>query len=241
MGEGIIELQKASVGYTGERVATLFDVTLTARAGEMIVIVGPNGAGKTTLLEAVNGILPLTAGEVRVFGQRMTAARHDLRRDIAYLPQELFFPPETPFLTRDVVHAARFGLLRPFRFPREHDCQLVNRALAAVGMQGAASRPVGRLSGGQQRKVLLARALAQRARLLLLDEPTVNLDPQAKADVCRLVLEVRKELGAAALVVTHEADLLLEEADRVITLVQGRLESDEERPPLPRHARVGGR
>ncbi len=223
MGDPVVAFHGASVGYAGERVATLHGVDLTIREGEMAAVVGPNGAGKTTLLEAANGLLPLTAGEVRVFGQKMTPARDDLRTAIAYLPQDLFFPPETPFITRDVVHASRFGNLGAFRFPRDTDRRIVTEALAAVGMLQVAGRPVGRLSGGQQRKVLLARALAQEARLLLLDEPTVNLDPKAKDEVCRLVLNVRRELGATALVVTHEADTLLAEADRVITIVEGRL------------------
>lgn len=223
MGDAVVELHCASVGYTGERIATLHSVDLSVRYGEMIALVGPNGAGKTTLLEAVNGLLPLTAGEARVFGQRMTPRRHDLRREIAYLPQDLFFPPETPFLTVDVVHSSRFGRLGAFRFPSAADQRIVNDALAAVGMREAAKRPVGRLSGGQQRKVLLARALTQQARLLLLDEPTVNLDPRAKDEVCQLVLKVRRELGATALIVTHEADMLLQEADRVVKIVEGRL------------------
>jgi len=229
----VVELHNASVSYSGERVATLLNVDLSISHGEMTLVVGPNGAGKTTLLEAINGLLPLTGGTARVFGERMTPSRDDLRCHIAYLPQELFFDPETPFLTQDVVCAARFALIRLFRFPSPADRRYVHEALDAVGMNTAAKRPVGRLSGGQQRKVLLARALAQRARLLLLDEPTVNLDPQAKKEICQLVKQVQSELAATAMVVSHEAEHLLEDANRVVTLDQGRVVSD--------HAPVGGR
>ncbi len=241
MEDWVVQLCNASVAYSGERVATLLNVDLSVPPGETAIVVGPNGAGKTTLLEAINGLLPLTGGTAWVFGQRMSPARDDLRCRIAYLPQELFFDPETPFLTQDVVYAARFALIRPFHFPSATDRRHVHEALDAVGMRHTAKRPVGRLSGGQQRKVLLARALAQRARLLLLDEPTVNLDPQAKDEVCRLVKEVRAELAATALVVSHEAELLLEDADRVLTLAEGRVVANEQPASASGHAPVGGR
>jgi len=232
----VIDLREVSVGYEGERAATLRGVTVSVERGRLVAVTGPNGAGKTTLLEVVNGLLPVIAGTVRVFGDRMTTRSHRLRRRIAYLPQELFFPPETPFLAVDVVRTARAAAIRPFHPMRAEDRLAVAAALAAVGMERAARRPIGRLSGGQQRRILLARAWAQKAELLLLDEPTSNLDPSAKDEVVRCILGVRRELGATALVVTHDAGPLTEASDRTLRLDAGRIVGDRARGAVP----VGG-
>jgi ABC-type Mn2+/Zn2+ transport system ATPase subunit len=142
------------------------------------------------------------------------------------MAQELFFDPATPFLVKDVVIAAVYGRIGWLRWPSRADRDRVQDAMATVGIESLARRPVGRLSGGQQRKVLLARALAQDARLVLLDEPTANLDPDAKLDVARIVRAVEHELNATALVVSHEGGPLLEDAGRLIRLEAGRITHD---------------
>jgi ABC-type Mn2+/Zn2+ transport system ATPase subunit len=181
MDDPVVSLIDVRAVYEGERHATLNGLSLAVAQGEQVAITGPNGAGKTTILEVINGLLPMTSGSVRVFGQPVTSGSHRLRSEIAYVPQNLFFDPETPFIVRDVVLAARFGRIGRWRLPGTRDRDIVHAALTAIEISAWAGRPVGRLSGGQQRKVLLARALAQEARLLLLDEPTANLDPKAKA------------------------------------------------------------
>jgi len=225
----VIRLSRVEASYEGERSATLRDIDLSVGRGELLAIVGPNGAGKTTLLDVIDGLLPVTRGDVRVFGAAMGPRSHRLRRRIGYLPQDLFFPPSTPYLVYDVVLMARFGKLPPFRFVRRADREAVADALAAVGLSELAPRPIGRLSGGQQRKALLARALAQRASILLLDEPTANLDPEARADVERLVVALKEELSSTALVVSHEAGYLRDRAGRIITIEEGRIVSDRVR------------
>jgi len=222
MGD-VVSLVNVRATYEGERHATLAGVTLSVSPGEQLAITGPNGAGKTTILEVINGLLPITAGTVRALGQEVTVASHRLRARIAYVPQNLFFPPDTPFLVRDVVLAARFGGTRTWGLFTTADRCHVDHALAAVGISDLERRPVGRLSGGQQRKTLLARALAQEVALLLLDEPTANLDPEAKQEVAGLVAIVRQELGAAAVVVSHESGLLLDASDRAVTIESGRI------------------
>ena len=223
----VVSLRNVSASYEGERHAALHDVTLDVRAGEQVGIVGPNGAGKTTLLEVVNGLLPFVSGTVEVHGQPVSRGSHRLRARIGYVPQETAFPPDTPFLVFDAVLAARFGLSGRLGWPTSADRAATQSAVAAVGIDELSRRPVGRLSGGQQRKVLLARALAQGASLLLLDEPTANLDPESKSEVARLIQAVRRDLGATALVVTHEDGGLLRAADRVVTLVAGRIVAEE--------------
>ncbi len=221
--DDVVSLVDVRATYEGERHATLAGVTLSVSSGERLAITGPNGAGKTTILEVINGLLPIGSGTVRTLGREVTSASHRLRAQIAYVPQNLFFPPDTPFLVCDVVLTARFGGASRWRFFTAADQDCVEGALLAVGIADLKGRPVGRLSGGQQRKVLLARALAQEAKLLLLDEPTANLDPEAKREVAELVALVQRDLGAAAVVVSHEVGPLLDGSDRVVTVEAGRI------------------
>lgn len=226
MGTTTIELTNVCAIYEGERIPTLHDITLTVEEGELVAIVGPNGAGKTTLLEVVNGLLPITTGEVTVLGELVCSSSHRLRQEIAYLPQDLFFGPSTPFLVKDVVLMSRFAKMGAFRLPSKTDRALVTEAMRAVGILDLVGRSIGRLSGGQQRKVLLARVLAKRPRVFLLDEPTTNLDPESKEEISRLVLRIQRDLSLSTLVVSHESGPLLEEANRVLHLARGRLTSE---------------
>jgi len=221
-----IELVNVTAVYEGERIPALHGISLAVEPGELVGVIGPNGAGKTTLLEVINGLLPITKGTVRVLGEPVSPSSHNLRQQIAYLPQDLFFDPSTPFLSRDVALMGRFAVIGVFRFPSKADHALVTEAMAAVGIGDLAARPIGRLSGGQQRKVLLARVLAKRPQILLLDEPTANLDPESKEEISHLVLQIRHELSLATLTVSHESGPLLDRADRVLTIERGRLVSD---------------
>lgn len=223
MGTGVVELRAVTATYEGEHIPALHGIDLAVNAGHLVAIVGPNGSGKTTLLEVVNGLLPITAGTVRVLGEPVSPGSHRLRRRIAYLPQDLFFEPQTPFLTRDVVLMGRYATVGALRLPGPEDRRLAAEAMTAMGVAGFAARPIGRLSGGQQRKVLLARVLARRPEVLLLDEPMTNLDPQSKEELAELILRVQEDLSPTTLLVSHEATALLEAADRVLTLVAGRI------------------
>ncbi|MCR4391667.1 MAG: metal ABC transporter ATP-binding protein [Candidatus Acetothermia bacterium] len=221
MGEPALELRDVAAAYAGADRPAIIGVSLTLGQGELGVVVGPNGAGKTTLLEVILGLLPYQAGSVRVFGAEVRAAGPALRRRVAYLPQDLVFPPDTPYLTRDVVMMGRFGRLRPWqRLPRR-DQERAREALTAFGLADKAGWPIGHLSGGQQRKALLARAFAKEAALLLLDEPFSSLDPAARADLAQAILALRGE-GMTVLAVLHE-DVLLSEADRAFLMREGKL------------------
>ncbi len=223
MDDRPIELTNVSAIYTGESLPALHGINLTIEQGEITAIVGPNGAGKTTLLEVINGLLPITSGRVRVLGETVNPGSHRLRQQIAYLPQDLAFDPVTPFLARDVVLMGRFAQLGPFRLPRRDDRVAISRAMTSVGVDGLSHRPIGRLSGGQQRKVLLARVLARHPRILLLDEPMANLDPESKGDISRLILRIHEELSLSTLFVSHEPGPLLDSADRIVTIAAGRI------------------
>ena len=221
----LLEVNGLTMHFGG--LTALDAVDFQVAPGEIVALIGPNGAGKTTLLEVINGLLPSRRGTVLVFGEPMDRCGHRVRPRIATMQQELFFDVRTPFLVKDVVAAARFGRIGLFRWPTRPDRRRTQMALEAVGVSDLARRPIGRLSGGQQRKVLLARALAQEAELLLLDEPTANLDPEAKNEVAAIVGDVEQELGATTVVVSHEEGALLDGANRWIRIEAGRITRDE--------------
>lgn len=226
---GAIELEGVSAGYAGADRPAIAGVTFSLDQGELGVIMGPNGAGKTTVLEVILGLLPYQAGSARVFGEEVKGAGPRLRRRLAYLPQDLFFPPDTPYLTRDVVLMGRYGLHRPWRRLPRGEKELARSALRAFGLADKAGWPIGHLSGGQQRKALLARAFIKGAKVLLLDEPFASLDPESREDLARAVLRLRDQ-GMTILAVLHE-DVLLSQADRAFLMRGGHL---EELPQVPR-------
>ncbi|MBU1050308.1 ATP-binding cassette domain-containing protein [Candidatus Bipolaricaulota bacterium] len=235
MDEPIVFLNAVSTTYEGEFVPALSHITLCLRAGDRLAVVGPNGAGKTTLLEVVNGLLPATKGQVHVFGQSIARHGHRLRARIAYMAQDMFFDASTPFLAQDVVASVQYGQIGVFHWPSRADKQRVCEALEAVDVIHLRRRPIGRLSGGQQRKILLARALAQGARLLLLDEPTANLDPEAKLDVARIVCDVEDRLDASTIVVSHEGGPLLDDAQRLARIEAGTITHEGPMDALRQH------
>lgn len=175
----------------------LHDISLSVAPGEIVTILGPNGSGKSTLLRALLGIVPVAEG-------RITRAA-DLR--IGYVPQRLALDRTMPITVR------RF-LSLPQRVPDA----VAKEALARVGMAGHGGQQMTALSGGQLQRVLLARALLGRPQLLMLDEPTQGLDQPGEAAFYRLVEEVRRETGAAVLMVSHDLHVVMAASDRVICL-----------------------
>jgi iron complex transport system ATP-binding protein len=176
-------------------------------AGELVVIVGPNGAGKTTLLRAIAGLIVPRAGEIRCLGRDPAKVdRRTIARDLAYLPQqyELAFP----FVVEEVVLLGRYARQRGLGLASEDDLVAARAAMAACDITALADRRFDTLSGGEARRAILAQALCQGARCLLLDEPTAGLDP-AHARAVFGMLRAQCDAGAAAVVVTHDLDLAL--------------------------------
>ena len=143
MGVNAIELKEVSAAYAGADRPAISGVSLTLKRGELGVMVGPNGAGKTTILEVILGLLAYQAGSVKVLGEEVREAGAQLRRRLAYLPQDLFFPPDTPYLTRDVVVMGRFGLYRPWRRLPRQEKELALSALATFGLPTGRAGPSG--------------------------------------------------------------------------------------------------
>lgn len=221
MGGKAVELVGVAAAYAGADRPAIRGVTFSVGRGEFAALVGPNGAGKTTVLEVILGLLPYQAGTVRVFGEEVRRAGRRLRLAMAYLPQALAFPPDTPFLARDVVLMGRFGRYPPWRRLPRAERERAERALAEMGLSHKAGWPVGHLSGGEQRRLLLARALAKGAELFLLDEPLSHLDPEARADLAARIRALRAR-GLTLISVFHEEDLL-SEVDRAFLVREGQL------------------
>lgn len=200
-------------------VRALDSVSLTAAAGEITVLLGPNGSGKSTLLESLLGLVTPTAGTVRVLGQPVRKALRSGR--VAAVPQKDAIDERFPITAAEVVMQGRRRFTGPWRRPSATDRDAVAAALTRVGLDAVASRGIGELSGGQRRRVLLARCLAQEADLLLLDEPFNGMDAGSE----EVYIDVLRELTAAgrtALISTHHLTTVDRLADSV-ALLNGRL------------------
>ena len=212
-----------SCGYRGRQV--LHDVDLTVEPGELLALVGPNGAGKTTLFRALSGELSATAGRATIDwnGKSREAARLSLRERARRIARVL--QGETPAwaaTVREYVAAGLFAGLGWFGTPGLSERKAVDRALERAGATEYAERPVTELSGGEFRRVLIARALAQGAEALLLDEPAAELDLAGQMAVLGLLRDLAAQ-GAAVAFSVHDLNLAALAADRVAALADGRL------------------
>lgn len=204
--------------------AVLDGVDLTLRGGELVLLAGRNGAGKSTLLRALIGAQAPTAGAVQLGDRALSAWTGDERaRQIAFVPQAIETPFE--FSGRELVTMGRHPH-RPRRAPlAAADRDAIAQALAAVDAEAFADRPVTTLSGGEQRRIAVARALATQAPLLLLDEPTNCLDLEHALQLTALLQRLR-DRGTGVLVASHDLNLLAPACDRVVVLHRGRVAAD---------------
>ncbi|GAA4837264.1 hypothetical protein GCM10023221_13210 [Luteimicrobium xylanilyticum] len=214
-----IEARGVTVALAGRDVVQ--DVDLVAAHGEVLGLVGPNGAGKSTLLRALSGAVPTSAGHVLVDGDDLAGLPvREVARRVAVVPQDTVVPADLPVL--DVVLLGRYAHRRRLARATEADDDVALAALRTVGLEPLARRSVARLSGGERQLVHLARALAQQARTLLLDEPTAALDVSHQLRVLRLVRNLA-DGGTAVVVVLHDLDQAARWCDRIAILDRGRL------------------
>lgn len=195
----------------------LRDATFAIPRGSIAALVGVNGAGKSTLFKAIMGFVPVARGEIGVLGRSVRQALH--AGLIAYVPQAEEVDWTFPVLVEDVVMMGRYGRMGFLRIPRAADHAAVEQALSRVGMTDYRKRQIGELSGGQRKRVFLARALAQDGQVILLDEPFTGVDVQTEEAITRLLRELRDE-GRVMLVSTHNLGSVPEFCDHTV-LVKG--------------------
>jgi len=221
MGElKALKISGLSVSY-GTRLA-LQDISLEVPRGQVLALIGPNGAGKSTLIRAASGILPIQAGSIRTNGDEFTALPPMQRaRYMAVVPQSVSLPPA--FTVWETVLMGRTPYLNFLGQTSAADEAIVRGALRRVDAFEFADRRVGELSGGEQQRILLARALAQSTPILLLDEPTAHLDMQYQVSLMQTVSHLAHTDDLAVLVALHDLNLAARYADRVALLVDGEL------------------
>jgi iron complex transport system ATP-binding protein len=215
----LLRFEGVVAGY-GQR-TVLHGVDLVVGAGEVVGLIGPNGAGKSTLVGVASKVVAITAGEVWVDDRAPGSLRtRALARRLAVVPQAAQLPEG--FLVAEVVRMGRTPHLQPWRGPRQVDEDEVERAMRATGVWQLADRPVEQLSGGERQRVVLARALAQRPAVLLLDEPTSHLDLRYQAEVLTAAKAAAAQ-GVGVLLVAHDLNLAARVCDRVVLLTDGRV------------------
>lgn len=206
----ILQVHKLSVRYNGR--AALEDVTFHLHAGERVAVVGPNGAGKSTLFKVVAGVLAPTSGTVTISGSGPAA-----HVCIGYVPQRSHVDWNFPVSVADVVMMGRSAVLGAFRWPTKRDWDFVRGALDTVELSDLRTRQISELSGGQQQRMFIARALAQEAELMLMDEPLTGLDMPAQEGILNLLDKLQKQY-VTVMVATHDLDQAEKYFDRVMLL-----------------------
>ncbi len=218
-----VDVDRLSFAYNGNQV--LNDVSLRLASGEMAAIIGPNGAGKTTLMACVNGLLNDHEGLVNISGRSVRSMRpRDVARMVGAVPQEFQIP--FAYRVREIVSLGRAPYLGRFGALDEADERAVDHALAATDVEALQGREYNALSGGERQRVVIALALAQEPRILLLDEPTAHLDLSHRVELLRLVAAVNSDRGVTVLAALHDIDLAATAFPRVIVLSDGRIVAD---------------
>ncbi len=213
----VICLHDVCVAY--QETVALHDVNIAIQRGDFLGILGPNGSGKTTMLKTMLGVVKPFRGLVHLVGKdRRTINRRDFLARVGYIPQKMVIDPHFPALVKDVVAMGLYGKTGFFGRMSKQDKESVREALVKVGVDGLEDRPIGHLSGGQQQKVIVARALANNPEILLLDEPTANLDFKAARSVVDLIDKLHKETKMTVVLVSHSLPFLKQYANRVVVV-----------------------
>jgi len=206
----ILDVRKISARYNGR--FALENVSFHLHVGERIAVVGPNGAGKSTLFKVVAGVMPPVSGEVNIYGS--TPRGHVC---IAYIPQRSQVDWDFPVNVADVVMMGRIAKLGLLGWPKKRDWKLVHEALETVNLTDLANRQIGELSGGQQQRMFIARALAQEAELMLMDEPLSGLDTPSQESILSLLDELKRQ-NVTVMVATHDLEQAAQYFDRIMLL-----------------------
>lgn len=218
-----LQVQRVSFSYLNGLV--LHNINLFVNAGEMVGLIGPNGSGKTTLIKLASGILKPKEGEISLDGSSLSQlSRKAIARSVAVVPQQFHIP--FAFTVNEVATLGRIPFLRAFAGESKVDRQLVANALELVGITELKERRFDELSGGERQKVILAMALAQQPKLLLLDEPIVHLDIAHQIEILELIRRLNVEQGLTVIGAMHDLNLAALYFDRLIMLKEGRVSAD---------------
>jgi len=228
MSTPVIEVRGGGVALSGRPI--LRDIDLTVAAGEVVALLGANGSGKTTLVRTLLGLLPVSHGDVRLYGAPL-ADFGDWSR-IGYVPQHSTITQGVPSTVREVVAAGRLARRRPFRPATRADREAVREALETVGLTDRAGQQVTALSGGQQQRVLIARTLAGDPDLLFLDEPNAGVDLVSQEAIAETLTQ-RARSGSTMVVVLHELGPLASLVQRTVVLREGRIIYDGPASGMP--------
>ena len=217
-------LQIKDIGFGYEKKRVLSRVSFDAKKGEIIGIIGPNGSGKTTLLKIIDGLLFPQEGEILVEGENLRQKnRKELARIIAFVPQE--FSLVFPFSVQEIVMMGRYPHLSNLRFEGNDDYRIVREAMEMTDTLHLSERMIHHISGGERQRVLIARALAQKPRIMLLDEATAFLDIKHQIALFELIKKLNKLQDLTVIVVTHDINLAGQYTDRIILLQDGKIHS----------------
>lgn len=221
----VLELRGVSIGYTDR--AVVHDVDLSVQRGEVVAVLGANGSGKTTLVRALLGLATVLAGEVEVLGSPAAGRGHSRRNGarIGYVPQRHTVGGTIPSTVREVVSSGRLPRLGWLGWLRAADRIAVQTAIDAVDLTPWGDVDIADLSGGQQRRALIARALASEPEVLIMDEPTAGVDQASQQALARSVSRL-VELGVTLVIVTHEVGPLSGVVTRSIVMAEGRITYD---------------
>ena len=195
-------------------------INFELKKGEIVGIIGPNGSGKSTLLKIMDGLLKIQKGEIFLCNKSLSRHRRsDIARRIAMVPQEETF--RFSFLVSEVVLMGRFSHLGLFPFEGKEDLEIANQSMRLTGTLNLATRSIHELSGGEKQRVLIARALTQRAQIILLDEPTSFLDIRHKAEIFELISYLTLTQGLSVIIVSHDISLAAQYCHRMLLLNKG--------------------
>ncbi len=209
-GIPVLDLKGVTVRY-GE-ITALERISFSLEKGDFVALVGPNGAGKSTLFKVMAGLIKPQEGEVKVYGYEPRG-----HICIAYIPQRSEVNWNFPATVSDVVMMGRIARLGPFMWPRKKDWERVHEALEIVGLAELAHYPIREISGGQQQKAFIARALAQEAELMLLDEPFNGLDAPSQEEILQVLKEL-KDRGVTIIIATHDLEMAAQHFNLVMLI-----------------------
>ena len=213
----IIEINGLCAGYGRDDI--IKDISLSASGGQLIALMGPNGSGKTTLLRALLGLIRVTSGNIRFLGRdAMGMSAKERARHVSFIPQ--FSTPPEGFTVEEIVAMGR----NPHDSSPQADRAAVESSMERMGLENLRDKYAARISGGEYQRVLLARALAQESRLMLLDEPTAHMDIKHRMDTMRMLAFLKSD--KLIIGVFHDLDLVKNHADRAIMMKNGKIVND---------------